>query len=114
MNHFISMATATEMIHRYADEKEKILKPEFQNENLLLTCETFDRDAFDALLAQDGCKKIRIYFGMTGRLQVRVIAFGVNEKDENMFPADITGTGDGNHIVEEGLPCPDFCPPPFP
>ncbi len=115
MNHFISLAKATEMIQRYASEKENILKPQYQVMNLLLTCETFERDSFDSLLAQEGCVKLRFYFGMNEDLKVRVIAFGVNAAGLNMYPsASQPGENGGNHILEEGLPCPDFCPPPFP
>jgi hypothetical protein len=116
-NHFISLLQAIEMTKKYRAEKENILAPEFRNRNILLTCETFDRNAFDALLSENGCMGIRLYFGMTENLQVRVVAVGVNEKNEDMLPAQrevITINDEANVIVEEGLPCPEVCPPPSP
>jgi hypothetical protein len=114
-NHFIPLTQAVEMTQRYRNEKENILKPEYQGKNILLICETFDRDAFDTLLAQAGCEKLRIYFGMDTTLKVKTITVGVNAQNEDMLPSgsSLTGGG-GNNIVEEGLPCPEWCPPPSP
>lgn len=109
MSNFISLNKAIEMTTRFRSEKENILKPEFQGNDLLLICETFDKSSFESLLAQTGCQKIRIYFSMDASMKVRAIAVAVNSSDEDILPSG--GTTDVV-IVEEGLPCPEFCPPP--
>lgn len=115
-NHFISLSQAVEMTTRYRSRKETILEPEYRGKNTLLLAETFTRDAFDALLAEDGCVSIRVYFGMTEDLQVRTIFVGVNKDDEDLLPPIDAGlkvqetTTGTNRIVEEGAPCPEFCP----
>jgi len=112
-NHFISLTQAKEMTALYRAQKENILAPEYQDKDILLICETFTRDAFDALLAESDAAGIRIYFGMNTQLQVRVIAVAVNEKGQDILPdeknADAAG---GDKIVEEGQTCPPVCPVP--
>lgn len=112
-NHSIPLSQAVAMTKLYRSHRDNILKPEYQGQNLLLTCETFDRAAFDTLLAEPGCEKIRIYFSMNEKLQVVAIVVGVNAAGEDLLP---TETGDGNdyEIIEDGLPCPSWCPPPSP
>ena len=113
-NHFIPLPQAVAMTTLYRAEKENILMPEYRGKNILLISETFDRAAFDTLLAQSGCEKIRIYYGMEDGLKVRVLAVGVNEKDEDMLPSGDMAKDGGDKIVEVGQPCPELCPPPSP
>jgi hypothetical protein len=110
MSQFITLQQAVDMTTMYRANKESILATGMQGKNILLTCETFTRDSFDALLRQQGCEKIRIYFSMTTTKQVCLIAVGVNGNDQDMLP----DTSDSNVIVEEGLKCPVICPPPSP
>ena len=103
-DHFISLEQAKQMTATYRAEKE----------NILPFSETFERTAFDALLAEDGCEGIRIYFGMNADLMIKVIVVGVNDKNMDILPQEQGSTmaaGDGK-IVEEGQRCPDYCPPP--
>lgn len=112
-NHSISLETAIEMTSRCRAQKENILGPEFQNRKVVFTCETFNRAAFDRLLAQTGCAGIRIYSAMDESMRLRLIAVGVNENNEDMLP-NATGTlaaQNENSITEEGQLCPDLCPP---
>lgn len=114
VNHFISLETAKEMTARHRTKKENILIPELRNTDVLSTCETFNREAFDTLLAEKGCVAIRIYFGMNVDSKVKIIAVGVNESNEDILPSPGTAAlagavGNGN-IVEQGQPCPPFCP----
>lgn len=104
--HRISLETAIEMTNRYRAQKERILMPELQGKNLLPVSETFDRAAFDRLLAQPGCTGLRIYYGMDETLQVHAIAVSVNDKNEDILPTAITPDGE---IVEEGKVCPPYC-----
>lgn len=114
-NHFISLGKAIQMTSKCRSEKENVLTPDLRNQKIIFTCETFNRDAFDKLLAQQGCAGIRIYTGMNDQMQLRAIVVGVNESNEDMLP-DQAGASDtdGNSIVEEGQLCPDLCPPSSP
>ena len=122
-NHLISLAQAVEMTTTYREQVNNILKPEYQNQNLLVRSETFDRAPFDQALAQPGCAGLRIYYGMDGELKVHAIIVGVNEKNEDMLPSSTnaaTANGatnsdeEGDPIIEAGARCPDECPPPSP
>lgn len=115
MSHFISLRTGIDMTTLYRAEKENVLEPDMRNKNTLVKCETFDRAAFDALLAQSGCTGIRVYYGMEDGLKVRSLFVGVNADNEDMLPSDPDIISiDDNSIVEVGTTCPDFCPPPSP
>jgi len=112
-SHSISLQQAIEMTKRYRDQRSNALTPAFRNS--LLTSETFNRAAFDSLLAAPGCAGIRIYFGMDEKMVVKLVAVAVNEKDEDILPSDmISMATDGGTPppVEQGLPCPPYCPPP--
>ena len=118
VSHFISLNQAIEMTQRYRDEKGPVLAPDMRDRKILPICETFNREAFDSLLAQDGCVGIRLYFSMDDELKVQIIAVGVNASKEDMLPS---GSGETSMtsattdvIVEDGQRCPDDCPPPSP
>ena len=74
--------------------------------------ETFNRDIFDALLAQPGAAGIRIYHGMDSTLTIHSILVAVNSNNEDILPATTTSTSttdDGGTIGESGQPCPPVC-----
>lgn len=108
-NHFISLDEAVRMTKLFKNKKEEILSDDYKGRDILPTCETFDRTAFDTLLAQPGCEKIRIYLGMDEEDKIRLVIVGADARDEDMLPSLESGT---NNIVEEGMRCPDICPPP--
>jgi hypothetical protein len=111
--HFISLDDAVSMTTLHRSDKETVLDTSYKNNNVLPTCETFDRDAFDAVLGQSGCVKLRIYYGMNSSNQVHAIIVGVNEDDEDMIPASNTETSEASsQIIEAGVRCPVDCPPP--
>lgn len=110
MSHFISLSEAEDMTSRYRTNRNSILQEDYQDDDLLAVCETFDREAIDALLEQEGCQKIRIYYGMEEDLKVHAILVGVNSEDEDMLP----GPGVEAVIVEKGMRCPPMCPPSSP
>lgn len=107
-NHRIPLQQAIEMTKRYRANMEGILKPEHQGKGILHLSETFDREAFDALLAQPGCTGIRIYYSMDQNLKFHAIVVGVNSQDQDILPSADTSTTDGT-IVEEGRTCPPIC-----
>ncbi|HMK05167.1 MAG TPA: hypothetical protein VK489_13275 [Ferruginibacter sp.] len=86
ISHFIPLPQAVEMTARYREDKERILVPEMRGKNILPVCETFNRDAFDLLLNEGGCVGLRLYFSMGVDLKIRIIAVGVNSKNEDMLP----------------------------
>ena len=113
MSNFISLDQAIAMTTRYRANNETVLAPQFQKQGLLPICETFEGASFTTLLNEPGCVAIRVYLGMDETLNVRVIAVGVNEKNEDMLPAKTgaTAADGGGNIVEDGIRCPDICPP---
>lgn len=100
--------------------------------------ETFDREGFDALLAQPGCVGVRIYYGMDDTLGLHAIIVGVDAQNRDILPAGTTtttstttlsaatlesttttgeDTGESTSdetgiILDEGIRCPPTCPPP--
>ncbi|HMJ48488.1 MAG TPA: hypothetical protein VK498_14240, partial [Ferruginibacter sp.] len=93
-----------EMTALYRDDKETILATTYQNQGILPNSETFDADAVYAILDQEGCKSMRIYYGMNEDHKVHAIIVGVNEENEDMLPAEPV-------ILEESIRCPTNCPP---
>lgn len=74
-------------------------------------CETFEADAVNKLLATEGCKYLRIYYGMKEDLNAHAVLVAVNADDEDILPSD---TDDGPIIIEDGYRCPPDCPPSSP
>ncbi|HYM94354.1 MAG TPA: hypothetical protein VET23_09470 [Chitinophagaceae bacterium] len=114
MSQFISLQTAIEMTSLYRSQCENILKPEFQNRGILALSEAFDRAVFDAVLAEDGCEGLRIYYGMSEDLKIHAIIVGTDANGNDILPssgaaANSIEDGDG-YIIENGNRCPDICP----
>jgi hypothetical protein len=113
MNHFISLQEAIDMTTLYRQEQENILKPVYQNQNILARSEAFERAAFDTLLAKNGCAGLRIYYGMDAQLKVHAIIVPTDENGNDILPSSsLTNTEEGEDIAERGLRCPDICPEP--
>jgi hypothetical protein len=110
MDHLITLQQAIEMTSLYRKVKEDILKPEYQDKNILNIAETFNRSIFDKLLATPGCSSIRIYFGMNPDQQLRCILVAVNDKNEDILPSGTTTSADEEPVIgEDGLTCPPIC-----
>lgn len=103
--HLITLAEAEEMTKTYRALRERIIDISYRGKDALPICETFDRDAFDDILAQNGCVSVRLYLGMDNTQKVKVIAVGVNAQDEDMLP------NTDPEIMERGQRCPTICPP---
>ncbi|HVG13033.1 MAG TPA: hypothetical protein VM843_08510 [Flavisolibacter sp.] len=110
MSHFISIEQARKMTAALRKSGELILNPVHKGLNIIPTSETFDREAFDALLSQPDCTSIRIYYGMDDKLKVHALAVGVNSKNEDILPLSERGV-EAAIIVENGQRCPTACPP---
>jgi hypothetical protein len=114
MNNSISLQQAIDMTTLFRAEKDNIVNPKFIGQNILPVCQTFDRAVFDAILAEQGCVKMRIYSGLTPKLQLKAIIVAVNDQDEDILPSATStlSATDGIFIAEDGQPCPPYCPPP--
>lgn len=105
-NHEISLQAAIDMTTRYRANKPANFP----------ICETFSKEAITKLLAATGCASLRIYYGMKENLHADAIMVAANEDGEDILPsAAATSLQDGNPVIlEDGLRCPQDCPPPSP
>lgn len=112
MSHFISLEKAIELTQRYRAQKESLLVPAHQNQNVLPLSETFNRAAIDQLLAQPGCTGLRIYYGLDDALLLHAVLVGVDaENNDLLTPVALTaGEGDGPVIIDNSIRCPPICP----
>jgi hypothetical protein len=104
--HRIPLEAAVAMTTRYRASKDTIIATEYAGRNLLPISETFDRQAFDRLLAQPGCTGVRLYYGMNETMQLRAIIVGVNANDEDILP---TQTEPDAEILDVSKLCPPHC-----
>jgi hypothetical protein len=104
--HLITLAQAAKMTKNYRALKENILDSSFRRKDILPESETFNRDAFEAILAQKGCTAVRIYMAADDLGQVKLMAVGVNAEEQDIL------TESDPVIIEEGIRCPTQCPPP--
>jgi hypothetical protein len=113
MKHFITPGQAKKLTKNFRQKRENMVRDEYRGPKTMPLCETFERAAFDALLAQPGCTSIRVYLGMDEGHEVKLIAVGVNEKGDDILP-DANKLSDfaveTGLIVEEGSRCPEYCP----
>lgn len=62
----------------------------------------FERDIFDAILAQQDVEGIRIYLGLDKSNQPNLILVGTDTNDQDLA---------GGEIGELAWPCPPYCDP---
>jgi hypothetical protein len=65
----------------------------------------FDRSALDLLLAQPGCRGIRIYRATKDGAD-QVVLVGTDSAGNDMVPASVEGQG---VVMEIAWPCPPMC-----
>jgi hypothetical protein len=113
-NHFISLTQAVAMTTLYRSQRESILIPEMRNQDILFISETFDRAAYDELLAETGASGLRFYLGMAENNQICIIAVATDEDGKDILPDANTliEPSGGGKIVEIGIKCPPTCPRP--
>lgn len=104
INHKITLDQAVGMIKRYRQQYKMLTQSEFASS--LPYAETFNKTIFADLANQPDCVAIRSYLGMDDQNNVRMIFVGVNDKNEDILPAE---TGDGGSIYEFGQRCPPIC-----
>jgi hypothetical protein len=100
LQNFIPLDEAIAMTTLYRNNREQILQPQYQGQNILAVCETFNRDLFDTLLAIPACAGVRIYYGMNADLTVHAVIVAVDDNGDDILPdssqekaADGGGTG---------------------
>jgi hypothetical protein len=96
------------MTKDFRTDKENILDSAYQNKDILPICETFNRDAFDDVLAQQDCVGIRIYLGMDKSSKIHAIIVGVDSDNKDILVTD------DEKIIDAGQRCPNYCPPDSP
>ena len=120
--HLISLEQAQKMTATFRQNKKALIGDAYRGKDPLPICETFERSAFDQILAQPGCVGVRAYYAMDENDSVHLIFVGVNEKNEDMIEAQtpeqknanmraLSATATGGVLVENGLKCPTDCPP---
>jgi hypothetical protein len=109
MNHAISLDTAKLMIQTYQDNANTILAAGYQNKDILARCETFDKSGIQYLLSMENCVSLRVYYGMDDSKKIHAIFVGVDSNNNDILPT--SGSEPSALIVEDGLRCPDNCPP---
>jgi hypothetical protein len=116
---FITLAKAKQLVGKFKKDKDKIVKDEYKNKDLLPDSETFDRSVIDFLLAQPGCASLRIHFGMEEDEKVSLVIVGVDANDNDILTPvalnqsiSTTETVETltDPIVENGTKCPPVCP----
>jgi hypothetical protein len=107
MKNTISFETAKAYIERFRSNRDNIEVPEFKGS--LSFSETFEVEAFKALVDQPGCVGVRIYYGMKDDLKICAVIVGVNAENQ-----DVVGdyrTGERDIIIEDSELCPPVCAP---
>jgi hypothetical protein len=111
MKNLMPLADGKVMVKTYLENKSKV----FTGNITLPNTETYDSDAFLALLNQPDCVKIRIYYGMNEENVICAIFVGV---DSNGNEITIKSQGnssslnaDDEYVIEVSTKCPPFCPP---
>lgn len=110
MSHAISLTNAIDMTKKFRDEKNNALSAGYQG--MLSVCETFDKAAFDTLLATSGCAKVRIYFGLDVNSKMHAIIVAADANDNDILPDD--STIETNMIIDKGITYPPGSTPASP
>lgn len=71
----------------------------------------FGRDVLDQILAQPGCKGIRITHALNDKQERQLLIVGVDAQGNSMLPVSATIMPGENSILDFSFPCPPFCPP---
>ena len=111
-SHFISTATAIDLLSRFSANRDSVLQTGYQNQNLLPLSETFNLEDLNVLTGQEGCAAIRIYYGMDDTLKLHAVLVAVNAGNEDILPSATSLLDAEDIILEEGQRCPVICPPP--
>lgn len=110
MTHFITLAKAIDLTTQYRNKNEELLKPLYQQKQILPLSETFNREAIEKLLSQPGCEGIRCYYGMDEDNRLHLVLVGANAQNQDMLPSGGVNIQTENAILENSARCPTDCP----
>ena len=103
-NHEISLQQAIDMTTLYRANRPSNFP----------ICETFEVDIINKLLSTEGCRFLRIYYGMKPDLSVDAILVAVNANNEDILPSNdnqaVNTVASEKVIGEDGYRCPPDCP----
>lgn len=106
----MSLEEASVLTSFFRKENKSVLDPNYQDQGIFATCETFNRELFDTLLSYPDCTGIRVYSGMDPNKLQRFIVVGVNSNDEDIYITQEESPGE-LFVIENGYRCPNYCPP---
>jgi hypothetical protein len=111
MKNLMPLSEGKLMVKTYLENKSKVFTGEFTLPNT----ETYDAEAFVALINQPDCVKIRIHYGMDNNKEICAIFVGV---DSNGNEVTIKGQSvssnintEDEYVIEVSTRCPPICPP---
>lgn len=108
MKNLVRLSDAKLMVKTYLENKSKVIP----NDSTLPNTETFESEAFVALLKQPDCVKVRLYYGMKENLEICAIIVGVDSNGNEIYIENNSLNGEGDtYVIEDGLRCPPICPP---
>jgi hypothetical protein len=106
MKNLVPLSDAKLMVKTYLENKSKVIP----NESTLPNTETFDSEAFVALLNQPDCVKVRLYYGMNENLEIRAIVVGVDSNGNEIYIENMGLNGtDELYVIDDGQACPPYC-----
>lgn len=109
MKNLMPLSDGKLMVKNYLDNKSKV----FTGEITLPNTETYDSEAFVALLNQPDCVKIRIHYGMNEENVICAIFVGVdsNGNEITIKGAGISSSGNNEdeYVIEISTKCPPTC-----
>jgi hypothetical protein len=116
-SNFIMLLQFLEMKQRYAENSQQILQPAYQNQEILITSETFNGDVIMAITQVTGFAGFRIYYGMSSDLKVHAMLIATDMNGNDLLPGDSDlkymtnnlAKGGGGVIGEEAQRCPPGC-----
>lgn len=98
----ISLETANRWIARFKEVNPTGTQAHF-----------FGYEIIQAILAQDECKGIRIYYGIDDAGNRQIMLVGATLNGDNIIPSPEFRTKDGDGIIgDASYPCPTYCNPP--
>ena len=109
MKNLMPLADGKVMVKTYLENKLKVFTGEFTLPNT----ETYDAEAFVALLNQPDCVKIRIHYGMDNNKEICAIFVGVDSNGNEITIKGQSGSSNINaedeYVIEVSTRCPPNC-----
>jgi hypothetical protein len=116
-SNFITLTQFHAMKQLYTDNSQLILQPPYQNQEILITSETFNGDVITAITQVTGFAGFRIYYGMSADLKVHAMLVATDIDGNDLLPTNpnakfvpnSAATGGSGVIGEEAQRCPPGC-----